>query len=624
MNHRLAHFFPLIPLACAALTCTVLAAPPSAPPPVTLTERGDVAVLANGALSVTIAKASATLRSVRFSGREFVRQGGGAYFSMDGGANFRVPSGCAFAVTARNDDLVDIAMRQNGSGQHQAVDIEVHYVLRRGDTGLYTYAILEHPAAYPATRFGEWRMVWKLPDDLLDTIHVDALRTRLMPTAAELASAEPTAIKEILKLRSGKRAGLFECKYDYNANYQTTPFWGHADTRSGLGAWMVFGAHEWFNDGPTKQDLTSAERILHVHFGMNHYNGSGIALAAGESWRKLYGPFLLYLNQPAASPAEAARDASRRAEAERAAWPYAWLAGQPEYPPAAGRGGVSGHLVLRDAAKPALTSAGAWVGLAQPEAGGNWQFESKHYQYWTRATADGNFSIPHVRPGTYTLYAFGDGAVGEFARSGIAVAAAAVTRLGEVTWTIPRESGRLVWEIGTPDRSAAEFRHGDDYFQGFLWTRFADEWPNPLEFTIGRSDPARDWNYAQSGYPARPNHLEPWRWRIHFQLEHAPAAAATLTLAIASADGARLDIFANAEDHPVATCTPAVQGGNALLREAIHAKYCVHRITIPAAVLHQGPNTITLVQSRTQSPQFHVMYDYLSLEVPDDARPAGP
>ena len=615
MQRLLARISPLIALTCAAL---------AAGPPVTLTERGDAVVLANGALSATLSKTSATLRSLRFRGREFVRQDrGGAYFSMDGGTSYRVPSRCTFKVTTRSDELIDVAMRQNGSGQRQAVDIEVHYVLRRGDTGLYTYAILEHPAAYPATRFGEWRMVWKLPDDLLDTIHVDALRTRLMPKAADLARAEPTPIKEILKLRSGSRAGLFECKYDYNANYQTTPFWGHADTRSGLGAWMVFGAHEWFNDGPTKQDLTSAQHILHVHFGMNHYNGSGMEIAAGESWRKLYGPFLLYLNPPATSPAAAASDANRRAETERAAWPYTWLTGQTEYPSAAGRGGVRGHFSLRDSAKPALTGAGAWVGLAQPAAGGNWQFESKHYQYWTRAAADGSFLIPHVRPGSYTLYAFANGAVGEFERTGVTVAATAVTQLGEVTWTIPRDRGRLVWEIGTPDRSAAEFRHGNDYFQGFLWTRFAAEWPNPLEYTIGRSNPARDWNYAQSGYPARPDHLEPWKWRIHFQLERAPDAAATLTLAFASADGARIDIFANNEDHPVATCTPAVQGGNALRREAIHAKYCFHRLSLPAASLHQGANTITLIQSRIQGPQYHVMYDYLSLELPDAAPAPG-
>lgn len=601
---------------CLALSVVPATAAPD-PAPVTLAEQAGHAVLSNGLISATIDKPTASLRSLRFRDTEFVRQGrGGVYFSMDGGASYRTPTGCTFSVHSRTPDTIDVAMRQKWSGQRQALDVEIHYVLRSGDSGLYAYAILDHPPAYPATGVGEWRMVWKLPDDLLDTICVDRLRFREMPTAADFARAEPTPIKEIVKLRSGVRAGNYECKYDYNADYHATPFWGHASRRNGLGAWLVFGAHEWFNDGPTKQDLTSADRILHVHFGMNHYNGSATEVAAGEPWRKLYGPFLLYLNHTSGGPEAAVRDTRRRAEAERTAWPYAWLTGQPDYPPRAGRGSVSGRLVVRDPAKPALTGSGAWVGLAQPPPGGNWQFDSKRYQYWTRAASDGSFTIPHVRPGSYTLYSFTAGAVGEFQHPGVTVAAATDTRLDNLTWSIPRDRGRLVWEIGTPDRSAAEFRHGDDYFQGYLWTRFADEWPNPLEFTVGRSNPARDWNYAHSPYPAGRDHYAPWKWRIHFQLDHAPAADATLTIAIASADGARLDVFANDERRPVHTVAPAVQGGNALLREGIHAKYCLHQVPIPAASLRRGPNTLTLVQTRTHAPGLHVMYDYLALEVP--------
>lgn len=69
--------------------------------------------------------------------------------------------------------MVDVGMRQKWSNQPQAVDIEIHYVLRRGDTGLYAYAILDHPRDYPAAGFGEWRMVWKLPDDLLERVCVE-------------------------------------------------------------------------------------------------------------------------------------------------------------------------------------------------------------------------------------------------------------------------------------------------------------------------------------------------------------------------------------------------------------------------------------------------------------------
>lgn len=584
-----------------------------------LDDRGTTVVLSNGKLEATIAKSSANLLSLKAFGSEFVRQGsrGMAYYSMDGGTNYRTPSNCKYTIHSQSDETIDISLRQTWTNQRQAVDVEIHYVIRAGDSGIYTYALLDHPADYPATRIGEWRMVWKMPDDLLNTICVDRLRYRKMPSAADITKSEPTGIKEITKMVSGVRKGLFECKYDYNANYYDTPFWGHADSEIGLGAWMVFGAHEWFNDGPTKQDLTSAENIIHVHFGMNHYNGSGTSLAANQTWKKIYGPFLLYVNKVSGGTDASIRDVAKRQKAEAAAWPYAWLRDQAEYPSTAARGRVRGSFTIHDPAKPKVSGANAWIGLAQPAPGGNWQFDSMHYQYWTRVADDGSFTLPNVRPGSYTLSAFNSGSVGEFAKADITIAAGKETNVGLLTWKIPRDKGRLVWEIGVPDRSAAEFRHGDDYFQGYLWTRFGDEWSNPLEYTIGKSDPKKDWNYAHSGYPSGKSGLEPWKWRIHFHLDHKPETEATLTLAIASADGARLDIFANDEHHSVGNVTPSVQGGNALLRESIHAKYCVELMRIPAASLKKGENTITLVQSRIHGPGLHVMYDYLSLEVPD-------
>ncbi len=63
------------------------------------------------------------------------------------------------------------------------------------------------------------------------------------------------------------------------------------------------------------------------------------------------------------------------------------------------------------------------------------------------------------------------------------------------------------------------------------------------------------------------------------------------------------------------TITPTVQGGDALLRESIHAKYCVEYATIPTGRLHAGNNTISLVVP-ADSADAHVMYDYLNLELP--------
>jgi hypothetical protein len=62
---------------------------------------------------------------------------------------------------------------------------------------------------------------------------------------------------------------------------------------------------------------------------------------------------------------------------------------------------------------------------------------------------------------------------------------------------------------------------------------------------------------------------------------------------------------------------PNIQGGgNAFVREGIHSKYGVDHVGIPVSRLHEGPNTIALVERRIDDIGNHVMYDYLNLELP--------
>lgn len=600
------------------LFCLTTAAESAPAPPVELREVGDSVILSNGTIEATLEKSTSRVISMRLGEHEMIARQKGVYYSMGGGKEYRQPRGAAYRVVKQTPEIVDVAFLQKWKpGCTQAVDIEVHYVLKRGESGVHTYGILSHPPDYPETVVGEWRMVWGMPqknerDWLMEKIRVDRLRNWEMPSPADLAVAKPTDIKEIVKLTSGVRAGKYDCKYDFNLEYYTTGCWGHASDKNRVGAWIVLGSHEFFNDGPPKQDLSSASSLIHIHFGMNHYGGSSTKIASGEEWRKIYGPFLLYCNQ--GGDADALwLDAHAKAASERKLWPHAWLEDAALYPPRAARGIVRGRLTVQDRLKPAVSAARAWVGLSQPKPGGNWQMESNGYQYWTRADATGNFEIPHVRPGTYTLNAFVDGAVGEFEMPG-AVVKSGIQTTGELLWEVPRSGNSLVWEIGIPDRRASEFRHGNDYFRGYLWREFSKEFANPLVFKVGTSNPATDWNFAQGSY-LKNGKCQTWPWEIRFRLDDSPKQGnARLTLSWASADRARVSISANGK--PVKSVMPPVSGGNALLREGIHAKYSFSLVDFPTSLLRKGNNTITLTQTRNEGASCHVMYDSLSLELP--------
>src|SRR5205823_2177700 len=109
-----------------------------------------------------------------------------------------------------------------------------------------------------------------------------------------------------------------------------------------------------------------------------------------EAWTKVIGPFLLYCNS-APGHERMWKDALAKARTEQQAWPYAWVSDRA-YPPASGRGAVTGTLVVSDPQAPRPEVRNLRVGLASPpytpspSAGASaevdWQRDSKHYQFW--------------------------------------------------------------------------------------------------------------------------------------------------------------------------------------------------------------------------------------------------
>ena len=182
-------------------------------------------------------------------------------------------------------------------------------------------------------------------------------------------------------------------------------------------------------------------------------------------------------------------DAKREGEKHRKHWPYSWLE-HPEYP--INRAVVTGR--FKDTG---LTHNG-WVVLARPqeyrELG--WQQQgAENYIYRARMADDGSFAIPAVRKGKYTLYAFAPDMIGEFRKDDVTINTTGEVKLGSLQWS-PRSFGKLLWRVGKPDRTAAEFRHGDDYRHWGLWFNYQRDFPEDVDFAIGKSKERSDWNYA--------------------------------------------------------------------------------------------------------------------------------
>ena len=80
------------------------------------------------------------------------------YFSMSGGKTYEQPGHCIYSITHQSPDGIDISCKRIYSpdkGDKHPWDLDIHFVLRRGASGLYSYAIVRHPADYPTVGMGE-------------------------------------------------------------------------------------------------------------------------------------------------------------------------------------------------------------------------------------------------------------------------------------------------------------------------------------------------------------------------------------------------------------------------------------------------------------------------------------
>ncbi|XP_018335037.1 probable rhamnogalacturonate lyase C [Agrilus planipennis] len=77
--------------------------------------------------------------------------------------------------------------------------------------------------------------------------------------------------------------------------------------------------------------------------------------------------------------------------------------------------------------------------------------------YSAIADQNGQFTIPAVRPGTYKLQVIAKGVVGKYIQNNINVQANENTDTGTINWR-QESHGKLLWQIGVPDRTSAEFK----------------------------------------------------------------------------------------------------------------------------------------------------------------------
>jgi rhamnogalacturonan endolyase len=299
-----------------------------------------------------------------------------------------------------------------------------------------------------------------------------------------------------------------------------------------------------------------------------------------------------------------------------------------------------------------------------PDAG-SWIHDARYYQFFNDGTEDGKFAITKVRPGKYTLHATADGVLGDFAQADITVEPGKTVDLGKLVWK-PVRFGKQAWEIGYPDRAADEFLKGDgDNFWLWGWNlRYALWYPHGLTYTVGKSDPHKDWFFEEvptatnlsflnpdakdpknqrfgwvkaeslTQYP-QTDQSGPWKvygrgsetvWTIKFNQAKQQQGTAALRVALAGVDGLRNGLAVAVNGQSVGAVgdgsNPDNQrliGTNAIRYNTDKGLWQQRTLKFDAGLLKAGENTMTFTVPAGDL-QSGVVWDYLRLELDENAK----
>jgi rhamnogalacturonan endolyase len=564
---------------------------------------------ANGCLTIALAldgPQAGRVTSLRFRGAELLGNGGSAYtLTVDSFGTWGIGRGLDHTVR-RGTDFADVAAIHRADDAIP-MEYELHYVLRDGECGFHEYSVYRFrgSAAHAADTIGQLNTTLRADPKIFRYHSSELYWTRIMPLPEHVAG--PGNLQDATYNLTPFPDDPYYAppdrwnytKYDFSAFEKRHRL--HGIYGGGYGIWCIHTprSKESWNGGPTKQNLTVHQTattpvLLNEYFN-GHYAQGEMALRVAPGWEKTFGPWFFYVNA-SDDYAKLWQDAARFADpaAHRAFYDRLAI---PGYVTTSGRATVRGTIRLATGDP----MGGTTVVLSDDGVA----FDRSHagFQYWADAADDGSFVLPEVRPGTYRLSAYRPGVFDDFHVDGVTVANGAVD-LGARTWTPESAGGTTVLEIGTPDRTAMEFRDGDRYKHYGLFNDEGADFPNGVHYLFGGTSDREGWfftewrsyreNFRDGRFVPNGPRVAPPDFQAEFPLRRAPAADATaeLTIALASAQSNGM-LSASLNGNPPQVWR--VQGtGSSAIRSGASGVYESTVLRFPASQLRAGQNTLRL------------------------------
>lgn len=549
---------------------------------VTMSVSGMTTKMSDGMWSITI-NSSGRVSSLQRKGTEFLASNG-IYFDYTTSEGNKGLSPSKVTIIKNSAEHCEVLYSATSGN----TIFEQGFIMRKGVPGIYSYVIATGTATSANEPIKEARVCSRLADGMLNG-YVDWRMNGRIPSNSEMTTAEKeenTIQDATYKLADGS----IYTKYNW-ANYIERDTLHGLRDNSYYGLYNIPVSYEWINGGCDRQELTvhatSKSPITIQMLQGEHFGGQAMVLNEGE--KKLYGPFLICTTY-SKNPVSSARNQWVKEVAE---WPYQWFENDL-YPRQ--RGTVRGHLNVTTGQR----NDSVRIILAQEK--GKEPIEMMHgYQFWTLTDANGDFEIKNVRPDTYNLFAYAKaGEVTDMLEQDDITVSAGDNNLGTIDWT-PKKYTQMLWMIGQNDRRSSEFKYSDALRQYGLW----EQVPANLTYTIGQSNEATDWYYAQT--------QKGGTWTVKFNLDERPAGRVYLTASLAGCSGTGSTITVKVNGTQRATWKPGVNDA-CIYRSAINSgRHYVFTTDFINTGLKVGENTVTFTYSGGGSKD-GIMYDCIKME----------
>jgi len=535
------------------------------------------ATMSNGIITIGIAS-SGMVTSLKHNGTELI-SGGKFYLDYTDSASNKAFGPNAIRIEKQNSDYAEVVYSKTTG----PIILEQGFILRKNVSGIYTYVTVKGTST--ATKVLEMRIVYRVNPTLFTYGYVTDRMQGLLPSVADMAAVNGTPVMDATYQLPD---GTIYTKYNWTNYIVQDSVHGIMSTSEGI--WAIPVSHEYVNGGPMKQELTvhttnTTPLVLQMLQGQ-HMGAAAQTFKTGDE--KIYGPFLIYVNS-GSSYGDMIADAKAQVPIQKAQWPFSWLTNSLY---TLDRTKVSGNINIT----PGLNKDKIQVVLAQP--GSDIYDQGKQYMYWALTDKEGNYSIDHVRPGSYTLYMYAtSGEVTDEYSVNNQIVSGQTTILDTVNWR-PTKYQNLLWMIGENDRMSTGFHYSDTIRQYGLY----DLPPATVNYVIGTSKPENDWYYAQT---------KAGSWTVTFNNPKAQTGNAVLTASIAGVGNSpNVDVYVNS----IKKTTWAFTNDASVYRSAVlGGRHGLKTLTFPASALAVGQNTLKFTISNLGT-RGGVIYDCIKLE----------